>query len=486
MILNSKILRDFNMEISKMEDEFQLMCFASTIVDGTFNFFKIERKVSNVGKPPFDLKDMIKLIFYGYINKITSTVALSYNARYNMLYNIISNGLEPSDRTIRDYCKYFQQIYQLIISFILIVANRIGLTDYEHIAIDGTIKKAYNSPFNIIKEKDISLLIKHYMVQKLTKDEIKKLRRTARKFLNDRSKTNEEKVNILFHWWHLLDYSGQTSLALNDHDARLMKTKDNGQKYPKFSLNIQLGTDTKSKLICGVNAVQNPTDHYQIPALMNQILTNLNSKPKKISADTIYLTLANLNYLDNLDISALIPTSQQNRKNSNNLPENLFAIDYFVFDEYKNVFICPENQELTLDGAYTAPQEKGGGNKVKLVYSNYKACKKCKYKEKCYKKNHRTITRYVHEVTYKTERLMSSEEGIKEYKLRSKTVEAHNGTFKRIYHYDDIPITGLKRVQNLMFTIVASYNLIRLFSLIKENKMDLFSVISSIRFIALN
>ena len=186
------------------------------------------------------------------------------------------------------------------------------------------------------------------------------------------------------------------------------------------------------------------------------MLFKINSKPSKISADTIYLTLANLNYLDNFSISALIPTSQQNRKNSNNLPENLFAIDYFVFDEYKNVFICPKNQELTLDGAYPAPQEKGGGNKIKLVYSNYEACQKWKYKRKCYKKNHRTITRYVHEVTYKTERLMSSEEGIKEYKLRSKTVEAHNGTFKRIYHYDNIPITGLKRVQNLMFTIVAS------------------------------
>ncbi len=486
MISDCKILRDFSIEIGKMEDEFQLMYFASAIVDGAFDFFKIERKVSNVGRPPFDLKDMIKLIFYGYINKITSTVTLSYNARYNMLYNIISHGLEPSDRTIRDYCKYFQSIYQLIMSFILIVANKIGLTDYEHIAIDGTIKKAYNSPFNIIKEKDLRLLIKHYMVQKLTKKEIKKLRRTARKFLNDKSKTDEEKVNILFHWWHLLDYSGQTSLALNDHDARLMKTKDNGQKYPKFSLNIQLGTDTKSKLICGVNAVQNPTDHYQIPALMNQILTNLNSKPSKISADTIYLTLANLNYLDNLGISALIPTSQQNRENSGNLPENDFAIDYFDFDEYKNVVICPEKHELTLDGEYDAPPEKGGGNKLKLVYSNYSACRDCKFAGICFTKNHRTITRYVHEVTYKTERLMASEEGIKEYKLRSKTVEAHNGTFKRIYHYNDIPITGLKRVQNLMFTIVASYNLIRLFSLIKENKMDLFSVISSIRFIALN
>ena len=43
---------------------------------------------------------------------------------------------------------------------------------------------------------------------------------------------------------------------------------------------------------------------------------------------------------------------------------------------------------------------------------------------------------------------MASEEGKKEYKLHSKTVEAHNRTFKRVYHYDDIPITGLQRVQN--------------------------------------
>ena len=485
MILDCHILRDFSREIDEMEEEFQLMYFASVIVDCTFNFFKIERDTSGPGKPPFDLKDMIKLIFYGHINKITSSVVLAYNAEHNILYNIISHGVEPSDRTIRDYYKYFQPIYRLINSFMLITAQKIGLTDYEHIAIDGTIKKAYNSPFNIIKEEDISLLIRHYMVEELTEDEIKKLRRTARKFLNDKSKTDEEKVDILFYWWHLFDYSGQVSLALNDHDARLMKIKDKGQKYPKFSYNVQLGTDTQSKLICGVNVVQNPTDHYQIPALMNQILTNLNCKPHMISADTIYLTLANLIYLDELGISALIPTSQQNRENSGNLPENDFAIDYFDFDEYKNVVICPENNELTLDGIYKAPPEKGGGNKLKLVYSNYFACRDCKYAGICFTKNHRTITRYVHEVTYKVERLMASEEGIKNYMLRSRTVEAHNGTFKRIYHYDYIPIIGLERVQNLMFTIVASYNLIRLFNLIKENNMDLYSVISSMKFISL-
>ena len=80
---------------------------------------------------------------------------------------------------------------------------------------------------------------------------------------------------------------------------------------------------------------------------------------------------------------------------------------------------------------------------------------------------------------------MSTEEGIKEYKKRSKTVEAQNGTLKNVYHYDNLPITGLKRVQNLMYTIVAAYNLIRFFNLIKEHDLDLNSVIRSIRFISM-
>ena len=141
--------------------------------------------------------------------------------------------------------------------------------------------------------------------------------------------------------------------------------------------------------------------------------------------------------------------------------------------------------KLTLDGKYKVPLEKGGGNKIKLTHSNYEACNKCKTKGKYFIKGHRTITRYVHEVSYKTEKIMATKEGIEEYKLHSQTAEAHNGTFKNVYHYDNILITGLKRVQNLMFTIVAAYDLIRLFNLIKEHELDLYSAISSIKFISL-
>ena len=79
MMVDCYILNDFSKNDAKMEEEFKVMYLASVIVDDAFNYFKIERKLSNVGKPPFDLKDIIKLIFYGRINKITSSIELTYN-----------------------------------------------------------------------------------------------------------------------------------------------------------------------------------------------------------------------------------------------------------------------------------------------------------------------------------------------------------------------------------------------------------------------
>ena len=87
------------------------------------------------------------------------------------------------------------------------------------------------------KKKDIRLLIKHYMVEKLTKEELKKLRRSAKKFLNNNKISYEDKIEILFGWYDKLDLTGQISIPLYDEDARLMQVKDKGQIYKKSSQN---------------------------------------------------------------------------------------------------------------------------------------------------------------------------------------------------------------------------------------------------------
>ena len=60
--------------------------------------------------------------------------------------------------------------------------------------------------------------------------------------------------------------------------------------------------------------------------------------------------------------------------------------------------------------------------------------------------NHKPITRHIHEPTYLVKILIPTKNAPNDLKLRSKTVEAHNITFKRVYHHDSIPLIGLKRI----------------------------------------
>ena len=476
------LINDLNYEL---EVYCERLLLASAIVDGTFNFFQIKRIFKTAGRNPFDLKNMIKLIYFGSIDKIQSSIEISNKAKFDLVYRSLCGEIEPSDRSIRDYRNIYDSIFQLILSFTLIIAQKIDISSFYHLSADGTIMLACNSPFNTIKRKDVHL-IKHYMVEELTKKEIKQLRKPAKKFLYNKKISPEDKIEILYDWYDKLDLTGQKSIPLFDVDARLMKTKDKGQKYKKFAYNIQVCTDTESKLICGVNAVQYGTDHYQIPALLDQTIINLQMIPSIVSADNIYGTLSNLFYLKQHSISARIPTRKQSKESLDKLSDNEFAKDHFTFDEIKNVFICPNKQELKPVGAYDAPTQKGGFHKKVILYSNYFACKSCPFKSKCTTTTHRTIPRYVHELSYEVEKIMDTPEGQKEYKKRSETVESHNGTFKKIYKYNELQITGLKNVKALMFRITAAYNTIRIYNITKEKGIDLYELINTIQLIGLS
>ncbi len=80
---------------------------------------------------------------------------------------------------------------------------------------------------------------------------------------------------------------------------------------------------------------------------------------------------------------------------------------------------------------------------------------------------------------------MDTPEGQKEYKNRSSTDESQNGTFRRIYHYNDLPLRGLKNVQGLMFIIASAYNSIRIYNITKEKGLNLYEVIEFIHLIGL-
>ena len=111
----SILLPDWDFEM-----EFIKLVMGSEIVDATFNYFQIERIAKEGGRNPWDLKNMIKLIFLASIDKIESSVQISKEAKSNILYSFLCGGIEPSDRSIREYRYIYNAIHQLILSFTLI------------------------------------------------------------------------------------------------------------------------------------------------------------------------------------------------------------------------------------------------------------------------------------------------------------------------------------------------------------------------------
>ena len=108
--------------------------------------------------------------------------------------------------------------------------------------------------------------------------------------------------------------------------------------------------------------------------------------------------------------------------------------------------------------------------------------------KKCTKSKHRTITRgYLHELSYEVEKIIGyARRSRRITKKRSKTAESHNGTFRRVYHYDELSLTGIKNIQGLMFRIAAAYNTIRICNIMVENQWNLYEIIDMIRLIGLN
>ena len=114
-------------------------------------------------------------------------------------------------------------------------------------AIDGTIIKANNSNYNIIKAKEIDKLIKIIRKQYDTETIIEKgykLSKSAYRFLTNPKLTDNEKIKKLQELKKELKKSGQKSIGINDTDARWMLNKK-GQT--EISFNMQSAVDYESK-----------------------------------------------------------------------------------------------------------------------------------------------------------------------------------------------------------------------------------------------
>nr|WP_296884128.1 hypothetical protein [uncultured Methanobrevibacter sp.] len=115
---------------------------------------------------------------------------------------------------------------------------------------------------------------------------LEKLHKPAKNILENKDIDVEDKIELLYYIETQFTFTGQDTIPVNDIGARFMKDKKGNFL---IAYNIQSEVDYDTKLICAINVTQNPTGHYELPTIAESAIQNIQTLPKYISADTIYL-----------------------------------------------------------------------------------------------------------------------------------------------------------------------------------------------------
>ncbi len=451
--------------------------FIVRFVDQYFPILGVEENEGGVGRPNLPVREMFKLMLYAYCDNVTSSRVIADHAKYHRIYMYVYNNIQPSERSIRRFMQNYGYLFNVFLGFTLIFAKELGLTDFEHIAIDGTIKKSNNSSFNVFNQKEVNFLIGYYSGITVPRKKIKKSSLPVRKFIERKDLSDDNKLDLLFCLDTELSMSGQNTIPVNDVEARWMHNK---KGLSEVGYNVQSAVDTQSKHICAIKVSQNPTDHYELPEIVEQSIENTKTKPAIISADTAYHNTLSFKYLEENKIKGAIVDRQQTRRNTGRKSKNPFHKDYFKYNFEKDVFICPNNNELSFQTQVThSYEDKEKPDKIERRYWNYEACKNCKDKNKCHKGVHRQITEFATPFSLEMKNKMETEEYKKIYKKRSSTVESPFGTLKVHYHINDMKINGIKQTENFLALFSTVYNIKRLYNIMEDiyensNHLDLF------------
>ena len=205
---------------------------------------KIEEKKD--GRHSFNICSMLKLLVYAKIEHMDSARVIADMAKYHDIFKYVCDGITPSERSIQRYRDEYGEYYEQLLEMTLKKASDENLSEFNHVAIDGTIKKGYNANHNTISKKETNILINYYNRVKIEEEILDKLHKPAKNLIENTKLSDKEKLEKLYDIKTQFTLTGQDKIPMNDIEARKMKGKK-GNFH--IAYNIQSTVDYDTKLI---------------------------------------------------------------------------------------------------------------------------------------------------------------------------------------------------------------------------------------------
>ena len=371
-------------------------------------------------------RKMLKIMTYGYMNKIYSSRDIEKACRRDINFMFLLEGASAPDHATfaRFRSLHFAPCSERILSETAKFLYKIGEISGDAIFIDGTKIEAYANKYTFVWKKAVTknmakLLIKVadlvkeceelYDIKLIYKNEVqmkhvKKLRKKLyalkksegiefvhgcgkRKTALQRSIEKLEEYLSKFKEYTQKVYTcgDRNSYSKTDVDATFMRMKEdamkNGQLKPAY--NVQHGVD--SEYITWLTVGPQPTDTTTLIPFLKSMEENLKFKYLKIVADSGYESEENYSFIEENNQIAFIKPSNYEISKTRKYKNDIGKIENMDYNEEKDFYICRNGKQLKAENIKIR-KSKTGYESEKTIYV-CEDCNDCTYKSSCIKGN---------------------------------------------------------------------------------------------------
>lgn len=446
------------------------------------------------GASSFGPDTLLKIYFYGYLNRIRSSRRLEAECRRNVELMWLTERQTPSYHTISTFrtlqekdaedkvlfChrKALKNIFKAFNLFL----DRMEMFGKETIAIDGAKIAAQNSKKNHLTEDKIARKlerIEHRIEEYLDEldsfdaQEIEEETPDVKALLLAIADLDERKERLMDMDALLLAAQAQdphvTQISLTDPEARMLPLNNEGMM--ELAYNVQSAVDDKHSLIAHYS-VENQKDIYLLSPVAIEAKKALGlAKDDNLNAlaDKGYHSGKGLQECADEGIVTYVAFPEQSHKDR---PKGFQKPD-FKYDKEKDRYTCPAGKQLKTRGTWHEKRGRQGHvqTRYKLYRCSFATCLACPFAHKCLseanlKQSHgRSIERSEYE-----EASMANRKRILRhrdmYKRRQAIVEHPFGTIKRSWGFNYTLLKSKEKVSGEMAIVFTAYNLRRTMSIL--------------------
>ena len=481
--LNQSVFIDINYLDVLGENTFEYCLYKLLTHTLDLDEFESRYKNKKVGRKAYPPALLLRIIFYAYYRGTTSSRAIARNCQTDLKYMALAAGKTPHFTTIADFVSSNTDEIKSLFHKVLMICCKSGLVGKKHFAIDGCrlpsdASKQWSGTHKDLKKKSDklrrsaqSIVEQHLLNDGSSDDDKKKEKQTVDTLLKNADKideflnANEKRVG-----------SGRRKTEVQSNITDNESCKSTTSKGTIQGYNCQTAADELHQVVVAVDCFGVGADQALLKPMVENIQSNLGKDIFKqdllLTADTGYSSEANMEYLCEQGINAVVPDTnfrqrdpkisnsdsvkkhkenrQKTRKDQRLNTAKIPAAE-FSFNEKAKVCVCPNGHEMMYHGDHFKVN-----NKRYYRFKSYlKNCRACPLQSQCMK---RTLKEHGRQVSFKVscenntnyldlmKQKIDSEQGKKNYARRMWTIEPVFGNITSNKGINKLTLRGKAKV----------------------------------------